>query len=25
VLEVRGVPPSMEDVFIDHLAGAGAV
>ena len=24
VLEVRGVPPSMEDVFIDHLAGAGA-
>ena len=24
VLEVRGVAPSMEDVFIDHLAGAGA-
>ncbi len=23
-LEVRGVAPSMEDVFIDHLAGAGA-
>jgi ABC-2 type transport system ATP-binding protein len=25
VLEVRDVAPSMEDVFIDHLAGAGAV
>jgi ABC-2 type transport system ATP-binding protein len=24
VLEVRDVAPSMEDVFIDHLAGAGA-